>query len=451
MEFPSPRSGLSALFSPLLSPRSQLLLFGFSSLFRLLINSTSVGMKSFSLFLAFKYLKPKRSFLSMVTILSLLGVTLGVAVLIVVLSVMTGFDETWRDKILSFNAHVKISEYGGTLRQPEKVLSSIRNLKGISGAAPNLEGLVFMQAGDNVHTPMLRGVDPVLERTVSRVPASVVDGEFSIGYDEVVIGSDLALRMGLNVGDSVLVYSPQNFVSQDELRMPAELTVSGIFEVGMWEFDAGYVLTSLETARGIYNVEQGVHSIQVMTDDAMTAPSLAADIRKVLGPYFSARTWIEMNQQIFTALQTEKNMMFFLLIFITIVAAFGITNTLITLTVQKTHEIGLLKALGFSSRRIMGIFLWIGAVQGIIGTGLGLGLGLLALCYRNELLNFISMQFRVDLLPKELYQLSQIPAHTTAQDVTIVCVTVLVICTLAGLIPAWRAARLEPVEALRNE
>ena len=143
--------------------------------------------------------------------------------------------------------------------------------------------------------------------------------------------------------------------------------------------------------------------------------------------------------------------MFFLLIFITIVAAFGITNTLITLTVQKTQEIGLLKALGFANRRIVGIFLWIGAVQGVIGTGLGLGLGLLALKYRNELLNFISSQFRVDLLPKELYQLSQIPARTTASDVVTVCATVLVICTFAGLVPAWRAARLEPVEALRNE
>jgi lipoprotein-releasing system permease protein len=257
--------------------------------------------------------------------------------------------------------------------------------------------------------------------------------------------------MGLRLGDKLLVYSPQNFVSRDELRLPEELTVSGIFEVGMYEIDAGYVLTSLGTARSVYNVDQGVQNIQVMTADPMSAPVVARNIRAALGPFFEVRTWIDLNSQLFTALQTEKNMMFFLLIFITIVAAFGITNTLITLTVQKTHEIGLLKAIGFSNRRIVAIFLWIGMVQGIIGTGLGLGLGLLALKYRNELLNFISAQFRVDLLPKELYQLSQIPSHTTTQDVVTVCVTVLVICTLAGLIPAWRAARLEPVEALRNE
>lgn len=407
--------------------------------------------QSFSLFLACKYLRPKRSFLSVVTLLSLLGVTLGVAVLIIVLSVMTGFDETWREKILSFNAHVKVTEYGGVVQQPDKLLTTLKNVEGVTGAAPSLEGLVFVQAGDNVHTPILRGIDPELERAVSKVPEHMVEGDFDVGYSEIVIGRDLALRLGLEMGDSLLVYSPQNFVSQDELRLPEELTVSGIFDVGMFEFDAGYVLTSLDTARSVYNVEQGVHNIQVMTDDPMAAPQIAVDIRKALGPFFQARSWIDLNRQLFTALQTEKNMMFFLLIFITIVAAFCIAITLITMVVQKTNEIGLLKALGFSNRRIVGVFLWIGAIQGVIGNGCGIALGLLALKYRNELLNFISMRFGVDLLPKELYQLSQIPAHTTAQDVLSICVTVLVICTLAGLLPAWRAARLEPAEALRNE
>ncbi len=407
--------------------------------------------QSFSLFLAFKYLKPKRSFLSVVTLLSLLGVTLGVAVLIVVLSVMTGFDETWRERILSFNAHVKVSEYGGIVRQPDKILTALKKVNGVTGAAPALEGLVFVQVGDNAQPAQLRGIDPELEKTVSQVPKHMIEGQFSVGYGQVIVGRDLALRMGLRMGSKLLIYSPQNFVSRDELRLPEELTVSGIFEVGMYEIDAGYVLTSLQTARSIYNVEQGVHSIQVMTADPMSAPYVARDIHKALGPFFEAQTWIDLNRQLFTALQTEKNMMFFLLIFITIVAAFGITNTLITLTVQKTHEIGLLKAIGFSNRRIVAIFLWIGMVQGVIGTGMGLGLGLLALKYRNELLNFISAQFRVDLLPKELYQLSQIPSHTTTSDVVTVCATVLVICTLAGLVPAWRAARLEPVEALRNE
>jgi lipoprotein-releasing system permease protein len=407
--------------------------------------------QSFSLFLACKYLRPKRSFLSIVTLLSLLGVTLGVAVLIIVLSVMNGFDETWRDRILSFNAHVKVQEHGGIIHWPENVISMVKKVPGVTGAAPSLEGLVFIQAGDNVQTPVLRGIDPEQEKTVSQIASHMVDGSFDVGYGQIVVGRDLVLRMGLHLGDKLLVYSPQNFVSQDELRLPEELTISGIFEVGMFEIDAGYVLTSLYTARSIYNVEQGVHGIQVMTADPMTAPYVARDIKKALGPVFEARTWIDLNQQLFTALQTEKNMMFFLLIFITLVASFCIAITLITLVVQKTREIGLLKALGFSNRRIVGVFLWIGAIQGVAGNVFGLGLGLLVLKYRNELLNFISARTGIDLLPKELYQLSQIPSRTTGEDLFHICVIVMVICTLAGLVPAWRAARLEPVEALRNE
>ena len=389
----------------------------------------------------------------MVTLLSLLGVTLGVAVLIVVLSVMTGFDETWRDKILSFNAHIKVTEYGGVVHQPEKLLKVIEGVDGVVGAAPNLEGLVFVQVGDNAQPAQLRGIDPELERTVSQVPDHMVDGEFSVGYGEIVIGRDLALRLGLRLGDDLLVYSPQNFVSvsQGELRLPEELTVRGIFEVGMYEIDAGYVLTSLETARSIYNVEQGIHNIQIMTDDPMAAPHIAQEIDRRLGGFYDVRSWIDLNRQMFTALQTEKNMMFFLLIFISLVATFCITITLITLVVQKTNEIGLLKALGFSNRRIVGIFLWIGAVQGVVGTCCGVGFGLLILKFRNEVLNFCSSQLNVDLLPKELYQLSQIPAHTTVQDILIVSAIVMVFCTFSGVIPAARAAMLEPAEALRNE
>jgi lipoprotein-releasing system permease protein len=170
-----------------------------------------------------------------------------------------------------------------------------------------------------------------------------------------------------------------------------------------------------------------------------------------LGGFYDVRSWIDLNRQMFTALQTEKNMMFFLLIFISLVATFCITITLITLVVQKTHEIGLLKALGFSNRRIVGIFLWIGAGQGLVGTCFGVGFGLLILKFRNEVLNFFSVQLNVDLLPKELYQLSQIPAHTTVPDVLIVSAIVMVFCTFSGVIPAARAAMLEPAEALRNE
>ena len=409
----------------------------------------------FSLFLAFKYLKPRRSFISAVTVISMLGVTIGVAVLVVVLSVMTGFDEVWRDKILGFNAHISVVQQGGIVRNPDKIREQIMGVDGVAGAAPSLEGLVLLQVDDRVHTPILRGVDPEYEPSVSQVPGRMVAGKFAVEDEQIVVGQGLAMRMDIWVGDKLTVYSPQSFVNEDEIRLPEELTVSGIFDVGMYEYDIGFVFTSLETARSLYDVKQGVHSMQVMLDKEKTTPLLtagvAAQIRERLGNGFFPRTWMEMHSQIFAALHVEKNMMFFLLAFVALVAAFSITNTLITLTVQKTREIGLLKSLGFGNGGITGIFFWMGLVQGILGNVLGVGLGLLILKYRNELLIFMSSEFNLELLPPELYKLSKLPSHTMGSDVAIVCGLVLVFCTLAGLVPALRAAKMEPVDALRYE
>lgn len=405
----------------------------------------------FSLFLAFKYLKPKRSFISAVTVISMLGVTIGVAVLIVVLSVMTGFDEVWRDKILGFNAHISVAQQGGLVVNPDRVLQTALQLEGVKGAAPSLEGLVLMQIDDRVHTPILRGVDPAYEATVSQVPGHIIAGEFAVDGGRIVVGSDLANRLNIWVGDKVTVYSPQSFIAEDEIRLPEELIVAGIFNVGMYEYDIGFAFTSLETARSLYDVEQGVHSVQVMLDNPMMAAVTAMALHEALGPGYFPRTWMEMHSQIFAALHVEKNMMFFLLAFVALVAAFSITNTLITLTVQKTREIGLLKSLGFGNGGITGIFFWMGLVQGVVGNALGVGLALLVLKYRNELLMFMSSEFNLELLPPELYQLSKLPAHTTGSDVAIVCGLVLVFCTIAGFVPAMRAARMEPVDALRYE
>jgi lipoprotein-releasing system permease protein len=219
----------------------------------------------------------------------------------------------------------------------------------------------------------------------------------------------------------------------------------------MWEYDMGFVLCSLEKGRELVGLEEGVQTIRLMTHDPYRAQETREVIRQTLGTDYYVETWMEQNRQLFSALRVEKNMMFFLLIFITIVAAFGITNTLITVTVQKTKEIGLLKSIGFSSGTVMRIFFWQGWLEGMLGTTAGIGTALIVLKYRNDLLRWLSDTFRLELLPKELYHLSEIPARTSLVDVVIVAGSVIVICTLAGLIPAWRAARLDPVQALRHE
>ncbi len=407
-------------------------------------------MMPFPLFLALKYLKPKRTYFSVVTIISILGVLLGVAVLIIVLSVMSGFDDMWRDKILGFNAHLTVTASGG-VQEEEDAMLRIAGVAGVTGVAPSIETPVVIEHGGRIYTPMLRGVDPRRERTVSRIPAHMVAGSFAPAGKGVVIGADLARRMGVAVGDKILINAPKNFVSRDEIALPEELAIAGIFEVGMWEYDMGFVLCSVEKARELAGLEEGVEAIRIMTRDPYRAQETGRHVRAALGSDFYVETWMEQNRQIFSALRVEKNMMFFLLIFITVVAAFGITNTLITVTVQKTREIGLLKAIGFSSGSVMRIFFWLGWVEGMIGTTAGIGTALVALRYRNDLLRWLSDTFHLELFPKELYRLSEIPSRTSALDVAVVAGAVVAICTLAGLIPAWRAARLDPVRALRHE
>jgi lipoprotein-releasing system permease protein len=409
-----------------------------------------LNMMPVSLFLALKYLKPKRTYFSVVTIISILGVLLGVAVLIIVLSVMSGFDDMWREKILGFNAHLTVSA-GGGIEDEGAVMDRLKGLPGVSGMAPTIESPVVIQHGGRIFTPVLRGVDLEREKTVSQIPGNMVAGSFAPVGKGVVVGVDLARRMGVTVGDKLLVNSPKNFVNRDEIALPEELVLAGVFEVGMWEYDMGFVLCSLETGRELVGMEEGVQSIRLMTKDPYRAQEIRGDVRLALGPDFYIETWMEQNRQLFSALRVEKNMMFFLLIFITIVAAFGITNTLITVTVQKTKEIGLLKSIGFSSGTVMRIFFWQGWLEGMIGTTAGIGTALLVLRYRNDLLRWLSDTFQLELLPKELYHLSEIPSRTSGVDVAIVAGSVVVICTLAGLIPAWRAARLDPVQALRHE
>ena len=404
----------------------------------------------FSLFLALRYLRPKRTFMSLITLLSTFGVMLPVAVILIVISVMAGFGEMWRDKILGFNAHLTVTNPRG-LEGYESMMQQVSEMEGVQGVGPFIQGLVFINHHDVVNAPFLRGLDPDQEAEVTGLDSYIKFGEFSLEDDEVILGLELARSMGIRVGDEILVYSPQSFASQDEIVLPEELTVSGIFEVGMFDIDNQFMLSSLDTAREITGMEEGVHGLQVMLDDPFKVFSMKEQLKNDLGPFIGAYTWMELNQQLFTALQTEKNVMFFILIVIASVSGMLVVITLLTVTFQKIKEIGLMKAVGVRKRSIMGVFIWYGLIMSFVGTILGIGLGLLLLRTRNDLLNWINQQFDTEILPAAMYQLGEIPAQTSSTDILIISLSVIALSVLSACLPAWWAAKQDPVRSLRYE
>jgi lipoprotein-releasing system permease protein len=425
----------------------------------------------FEAFLALRYLRPRRTFVSVITIISILGVTLGVAVLIVVISVMSGFDQEWRNRILGFNAHLKIYKGHPATGEPQAldnytaVMAQVKSNKNITGVAPFIRGqiLIKTQPSEGVNSkylaPLLLGVDPEAQKSVSILPNRIVQGQYDLEGNALLIGSDFARGMGVSVGSRLAVYSPGSMeklerkkgTGEEEAPLATELTTRGIFDVGFSEYNSMIVISCLETAQRLYSMEENsVHGLQVMLTNPFLADRIRAELISTLGKGYYIQTWQEENPQIFAALATEKSMMFFLLFFIMIVAGFGIINSQITFVVQKTQEIGILKALGANNRQVLWIFLSQSLVVGVLGVATGLALGLLALEYRNGLLNLIR-RTGFDPLPSQIYQLYELPASVEMPDILFICGAAFVACLLAGLFPAWKASRLQPVEALRYE
>lgn len=407
-----------------------------------------------SLYLALSYLKPKRQMLSAINVLAVLGTLLGVAVLIIVISIMTGFDTMWREKILTFHPHVSIFSYEVILDEEDPLFEEVRAHPQVVSASPFIHTKVMAQHRERMVLPYLRGIDPDGDFLFQRLlndPEARVDGELLLEDESCIIGMELAKSLGVRAGDVISVISPTMFAREGEIRLPVDLRVAGVFTVGMYQIDNEFLLTDLQTARDVLGVDEGVDGIQVIGTELMGANRLARELENVAGPRFEAMSWMEMEQTLFNTLAVEKNMMFFLLTVISVVASFLICCTLIMMSVQKTREIGLLKSMGFRNGTVMGAFMWYGMIQGTIGILLGTGAGLLVLKYRQLIMMWLSRVFGVEMLPAELYFLYELPAKTRVQDLVMIIALVLVLCLTGGSIPAWWAARRNPVEALRHE
>jgi lipoprotein-releasing system permease protein len=426
----------------------------------------------FSLFLALRYLKPKRTFLSIITLISVVGVMLGVTVLILVISVMTGFDRELRRKVIDFDAHILVTSES-VIDDWRELTQKIKATPGVVATAPFVQGPVIVQHDDKRLAPKIRGIDPEQEEKVIPLRKFITQGTLDLSGDTTVLGIELARMLNVHVGDTVTVYSPGNLgqvldglkklenakgteekKAVDNLRelvLPKDLTVTGIFETGHYVHDSEFLLVPLFIGQELYGLGDGLHGITVKTTDPYLAASVKEEIEKFLTVPEFAETWIDMNRQYFEAIRLERTVMFFLLFFIIVVAAFGIMSTLITVTVQKRREIGIMKALGANIGQIVWVFLGQGMVVGLFGTLTGLGLGMTLIRYRNEFSHWLANTFGFEVFPRQVYQFSSIPAEVIPMDVARVCISAFLICSVAALIPAYFAARLDPVKALRFE
>lgn len=418
----------------------------------------------FELLLALRYLRPKRTFVSVITLISVLGVTLGVAVLIIVISVMTGFDQQLRDKILGFNTHIKILPHGETMKDYAalaRVVSSNRNVRAV---APFVLGPVLVETApasgqSQVGAPWVRGINSRIETNISILPSSIKYGKFDVSDRGLLVGVEFADKMNLQVGDRVAIGSPSMLrqwranTQKEKGIAPVlpEYDVRGIFDVGYYEYNLSVIVTSLQDAQDLYDLKGEVHGLMVMLRDGYQAPYVAPELAQALGPNYRVITWMQENSSLLNAVLVEKNVMFIVLFFIVIVAALCICSALITFVVQKTREIGMLKALGATDLQVSLLFLSQGALVGALGDLAGYGLGMLALAYRNEFLHFLRRVTGFELFPASIYGFTELPALIIRNDILLICGSAWVVCVLGGVIPAWRAGRLKPVEALRYE
>jgi lipoprotein-releasing system permease protein len=419
----------------------------------------------FELLLALRYLRPKRTFVSVITLISVAGVALGVAVLIVVISVMSGFDKQLRDTILGFNAHVKVMVPRHAMTNYTQVMSIVSSNNNVKGVAPFILGQVLLETTTNDRNheiydmaPWVRGVDPELEGNVSSLPTNIWQGSFDLGDHGILIGRVLADNYGIEVGDTINISTAEDVRKMRESydkgqRLaipPMEYEVHGIFDVGYYDYNSTVVIVSAANAQDMFNLGDGVGGLMVVLHDPFKADVVQGELERTLGPDFRVTTWLQESSML-SAVAVEKNVMFVILFCIMIVAALCILSALITFVVQKTREIGMLKALGATDFQVGGLFLSQSAFIGAVGVLAGLGLGDLALTYRNQFLHFMRWVTGIELFPAAIYGFTDLPALIVPRDIVLICGSAFVICILGGVLPAWRAWRLKPVEALRYE
>ncbi len=390
--------------------------------------------------------------------------------LIVVIAVMSGFSKDLRDKILGTNSHVVVSNMNRAMVENyDDIIKKVRSVEGVIAAAPFIMNQVMLINGDRVSGVVVRGIDPEKEETVSDLGKNMVSGtvthlktKSSFSGDikvrgkknraGIILGKELSRRLGVGVGDIVSMVSPVSRVTPVGLIPRMKLfKVVGVFESGMYEYDANLSFILLKSAQKFFSMKNGVSGIEVRVADIEQAGNIASVIQKELGFPYLVRDWMRMNRNLFSALKLEKIVMFIILILIIFVAAFNIVSTLFMLVMEKAKEIAILKSMGASCSSVMKIYSYQGLVIGLVGTFLGCATGFVIVPNLNEIVSAIESIFGIVAFPSDVYYLDRLPSKIQYMDSFLIIIFSIVICLVASLYPAWRASKLDLVDGLRYE
>ncbi len=414
----------------------------------------------FELFVGMRYTRAKRRnhFISFISLTSMVGIGLGVAALIVVLSVMNGFQEELRSRILGVASHLQITGANNVLADWQTVSSKVQTAKHVTGTAPYIMAQGMLSNGQAVQGAIVRGVLPSEEDKVSDLATHMRAGQLAdLKADEfgMVLGAELAQSLGVVLGDKVVLMAPQGqFTPTGVVPRIKQFTVVGLFQIGMYEYDAGLALINIDDAAKLYRMGDNVSGVRLKLDDLFLAPKISTDLAVVLSNESQAlflTDWTQEHANFFRAIQMEKRVMFIILALIVAVAAFNIVSTLVMAVTDKRADIAIMRTFGASPSSIMAIFIVQGALIGIIGTVVGAFFGVLIALNISTIVPFIEHLFHVQFLAKDIYYISELPSHLLWGDVITIVILSFFLSLIATLYPSWKASKMNPAEALRYD
>lgn len=410
---------------------------------------------NFEFFIAKRYLsaRQKTRFINIISYISIFGVAIGVAALIITLSVMNGFESEVRSRIIGFDTHLRLRKFHfESIDDYHKIAEKLKDIDHITGISPYILDEAMIRADRYSDGIIIRGVDPKTVIKVSDIGNNMYYGEFNLGEIKneqgrdlpgIVLGRWLADRLLLDIGDEVILVSLAGVYSMFRQPPVKQFVVTGLFETGMFEYDNAYAYVSIESAQKLFRMDNTVTGLEIKLDDLYKAKQIGERIEKILGyPYFS-QTWFDLRKNLFSWMQLEKWAMFIILSLIILVAAFNIISTLIMVVMEKTREIGILKSMGVTSRSITKIFLFEGMVVGVLGSIIGFIIGF-SLC-------LAQLKYKLFSLPGDVYFINYLPIKMQVLDFALIGLAAILLCIFASLYPARKAAKLDPIRAIRYE